>query len=820
MSLRTRLATFVAPKRAPLSSGGGYVYAVGPGGIEPFKSTGNPLLDAFHGIEADDGTFANTPQGWARAYKRSAWAFRCVLVRAQTLAAVPLRVQRADGEPLPEHPLARYFEGANTRLMFWTECDRLVFGPAYWEVARDRLLRLNPQTIERIVTRDGIQGYRQTLDGITTAEWSPREIVHFRDYDPDDDFGAVSAMSLALGGIDVTHSIGRFAGYFFSNGALPSGLLVSESPLRDTDRQRILADWKRQFQGVDRSHGTALLDGGRLTYTPITPPMKDLAMAELREEERREIAAAFGVPMTIALMTEAANYATSHQDYVNFYALTIKPEMDLLVDTMNRELVPLYGAADAKVEPVWDEVEALQEDRTAVTTRAAAAFPAGVMSLNEARRMQGLDPIQDTTTGTERDYFQLAGKLVPREALEAGDLSALEPPPAAPAFPFMGWQPTPAQLPARSAPQVIDQPSGKATLDVIIHAPDPVRAGTLRDTVVRDTMLRDLDRWERKVAKKGVATPFDPDYLPDAVTAWLRQDLSAWDGDTDRAAWVKGAFVRAVALVKADEDDFATPEEFEAYWRGIDELFDALSAAFEGAWDDVPGAVAAALRDGGQARAEDVLQAALSQTQEAISAALVGDASTPGPLVRIFLAGAARGNDLLQTSKSRKADPLTVDWTQVDQLAKAWAAQYAADLVRGVNDTTLDVFRTKIAAWVESGGSLEDLAKAIEGDLTGLDMPEGWSPDKIAWATSRERARLIAQTETTRAFHEGALTRWEQADVPNKRWRTAQDANVCDTCRSLNNVVAPLREAWVRSGTRYDIPAHVGCRCFAAPEGV
>lgn len=816
MSLRSRLSSWIAPKRAPAR--GGYVYAVGPHGIEEFKSSRNPLLDAFHGTLLDEEELINNTRGWALAYKRSAWAFRCIQVRAQTLAAIPLRVVSDDGDLLEDHPLARLLDSRNSRLMYLTECDRLIFGPAFWEIGDGCVTRLNPQTIERIADRRGIRVYRQRIDGEIVAEWSPDEIVHFRDYDPDDDFGSISPMALALGGIEVTHNIGLFAGYFFKNGAMPSGVLISQTRLQEADRQRVLDQWRRQFQGVDHSHGTALLDGGTITYEPITPPLKDLAMAELREEERREIAAAFGVPMTIALMTEAANYATSKQDYVNFHTLTVLPELDLLVDTINRELVPRYGGG-VRIKAAVDEVEALQEDRAAVTQRAAAAFPAGVMSLNDALRLQGLEPIQDEH-GNERDYFLIAGKLVPRGALVAGDLSIFEPAPA-PSFPFVSM-PSRTELPARAAPMVIDQPPSKAVVDVVIHATDPVRGETVRDTVVRDTMLRDIDRWRRKIAKKGVQTPFEPDYLPDAVTAFLRADLSAWDGEAPRAEWIKRAFDRAELLVKAEDDDFATPEEFEAYWRGIDELFNALGMVFEDIWNglDLPARVAAALREGGRAHAEDMLHTALSQAQEALIDALVGDEDAPGPLVSIFLAGAARGNELLAAGKSQKADLLTLDWQLIDALAREWARSYAADLVRGINDTTLEIFREKIAEWIDKGGTLEDLAKAIEGDLAGLDIPGGWSPDKLQWAVSRERARLIAQSETTRAFHEGALTRWEQADVPRKRFRTAQDSIVCNTCRPLNNLVAGLREPWVRDGKRYDIPVHPGCRCFAAPDGV
>ncbi|MHC4302802.1 MAG: structural protein, partial [Planctomycetota bacterium] len=75
------------------------------------------------------------------------------------------------------------------------------------------------------------------------------------------------------------------------------------------------------------------------------------------------------------------------------------------------------------------------------------------------------------------------------------------------------------------------------------------------------------------------------------------------------------------------------------------------------------------------------------------------------------------------------------------------------------------------------------------------DIPPGWSPGKLEWATSRSRARLIAQTETTRAFTEGNFERWRQIGVTEAQWRTQQDAHVDDEiCRPLHGVIGSLAE--------------------------
>lgn len=797
---------------------GPYMYFVGPGGLQAVKSGSGPLYDRFMGIgDGADGKFTQSDQGYVRAYKASAWAFRCVKIRAQVLAGIPLTVRRADEEI--DHPLSKAL--SRGRLIDWTERDFCIFGRAFWSWGfypngNAWLRRLNPTTIQVDADVRGLKGFKQEIEGRTVREFAPAELVYFNDYDPDDDFGSVSPVSLALTGVGVTENISIFAEYYFANGAMPQGILVSETKIAsESDRKRILEEWEKRFQGPKNAHKTALLDGGKISYVPVTPSLVDLAMTELREEERREIAAALFVPPVMAGITDAANYATAQEQRKSLYTEALIPEAGLFCDVINTQLVPHFNIPDIEVQPDLNDVQVIQEDRTEITQRNQVAVTAGYMSLNEARKREDLDPLPV-------DYFQAAGKLIPRTALEAGDLSSLEPPPAAPSFPFgQSVQALPEPVEQRALPPlVIDNPPQKSTVDIVIHAPDPESAAERKQTVIRDTALEDLRRWEKKIAKKGVFTPFDPDYLPPALTAFLRADLQSWDGEADRDAWIKRAFEGAEVWFKADGEDFPTLEEFERFWAGYDDLFNAIAGAFETSWEGLPARLAVTLREQGTAGAEVDLSSFAQATEQDMIAKLLGTPEEPGPLVAVVLAGAARGDELLHDMKSLKATELSISWDAINTLARQWAETYCASLVRGINDTTLNIFRAKIAEWVDDGGSLEDLAKYIEGDLQGLDIPPNWSPGKVQWATSRERARLIAQSETTGAFFEGNVSRWEQAGVTEGKWRTQRDTHVDDKiCRPLNNMVGNLRTGWIhpKTGKVYKPPAHPGCRCFAQP---
>jgi hypothetical protein len=109
------------------------------------------------------------------------------------------------------------------------------------------------------------------------------------------------------------------------------------------------------------------------------------------------------------------------------------------------------------------------------------------------------------------------------------------------------------------------------------------------------------------------------------------------------------------------------------------------------------------LRSAGLAGAEFDVETFLADSAPLMVDALAGSEDEPGVLVNIVQAGAARGNDLV----TKQAD-LTIDWQLINNFALNFAREFSGDLITGINDTSLNILRTKIAEWIESGGTLED----------------------------------------------------------------------------------------------------------------
>lgn len=136
-----------------------------------------------------------------------------------------------------------------------------------------------------------------------------------------------------------------------------------------------------------------------------------------------------------------------------------------------------------------------------------------------------------------------------------------------------------------------------------------------------------------------------------------------------------------------------------------------------------------------------------------------------------------------------------INWELANDDAARWALAHAAEIVGQLKDVTRRRLRREIAAWIENGETLSALI------------------DRLSPIFGPTRARLIAETETTRAFAEGNMAAWRSTGVIKKRkWNTANDELVCPICGPLNQTVVGMDEDF--PGGVSNPPAHPRCRCW------
>jgi HK97 family phage portal protein len=359
---------------------------------------------------------------------------------------VPLVLLDREGVPITDHPLVRLLRDVNPftmnlgDLLRATEAAYNIWGVAYWlkTMAAPRangasprngsvrwLTWLNPQTVEPVADGErGVTGYKQTV-GARTRVFAPEDVIVFRNFSPLDDLGGLSPLAVALSEINAELNAARFVAAFFANDARPAGLLTTEQPLPEPEAERVRAWWQQIFQGAGNKWKTGIVGGG-LRWQTITFPPTELALAELRAEDRRAICAVFGVPSALAGAWEAATYATAREQKASFYEDTIIPQLEYMAEVLNWSLVAHYPdlvARDARLAWELDGITALRESATDKAQRLAMLYQAGLMRRNEVRAELGmrlLPPQEDGFAVEVRgaDSAQEAGGEPPSQANE------------------------------------------------------------------------------------------------------------------------------------------------------------------------------------------------------------------------------------------------------------------------------------------------------------------------------------------------------------------------------------------------------------------
>ena len=211
---------------------------------------------------------------------------------------------------------------------------------------------------------------------------------------------------------------------------------------------------------------------------------------------------------------------------------------------------------------------------------------------------------------------------------------------------------------------------------------------------------------------------------------------------------------------------------------------------------------------------------------------LVYDA-TLNMIERAILLGVHIGRDQID-SVMGVSKILEQDWTLVNASATQWATSRAGELIRELDNTSRKVVREAVAQWTGSGDGLPVLTRNLE---------------KVGWGFDSRRAKLIAQTETTKAYAEGNIQAWKASKIINQQeWRTANDELVCPICAPLGGLAygtqgaedtSPANQerraartslggsfthpggaglaSGLGGGTYQQPPAHPNCRCWLVP---
>ncbi len=217
-------------------------------------------------------------------------------------------------------------------------------------------------------------------------------VFHLKDLSAN---GLIGQSRIALAREAIALSLGQEQQYarLMGNGSRPSGMLTTEQKLTKEAADRLKSNWDAIHGGLMGSGKTAVLEQG-LKWQPLTLTMADMQFLAARQFQAVEICRLFRVPPhMIGDLTKGTfnNITQQSQEYRN-NTLTSH------TDVWEKRLDFQFGLRKQDMFVDFDESSLLKADITARFNVWRVGKLSGILTTNEIRMSEGMDPVEGGDT--------------------------------------------------------------------------------------------------------------------------------------------------------------------------------------------------------------------------------------------------------------------------------------------------------------------------------------------------------------------------------------------------------------------------------------
>lgn len=338
---------------------------------------------------------------YINAYK--GWVFACIRVLAEEVADIKLvlkrRIDQTQFENVDNHPVLDLLYKVNplyTSYLLWeaTEAYIDLTGETFWWLVgptnRPReIWTLRPDWVQVVDSKDKlIMGYKYGPPGDKKILIPFEQVVHFKDFNPQNIFRGHGTVKAAARAIDTDEFAAEYNRVFFWNSALPGGALETDQNLDDDQREKLREEWGKVHQGKSKAWRVAILEAG-LKWQDIGMNRKEMDFIEGRRMTRDEILAMYRVPKPL-LTFDDVNRAAAKEARAILLENVVSHKMKRMVSFLNEFLLPRYDDESLFfdfVDPVPnDDLMKMNYYKTAL-----GGMP--WMTQNEVREEEELEPI-------------------------------------------------------------------------------------------------------------------------------------------------------------------------------------------------------------------------------------------------------------------------------------------------------------------------------------------------------------------------------------------------------------------------------------------
>jgi HK97 family phage portal protein len=333
---------------------------------------------------------------------RSTVVLACVRVLSSSVAGLPLHLYRrlpnGGKEIAREVPLYRILHerpnGWQTSYE-WREqimLHLLTHGQAFVEIAgagpATQLIVLHPSRMQVERIENGRLRYRYREDRGTETIYSQDAIMHLR-WLSDDGVNGMVPVELARDAIGLARACEIHGASYFGNGARPGVVLSTDSTISAEAAEALRNGWERMHRGSERSHRTAVLQGGLKPIELGGGNMQESQFLETRRFAVEEICRIYGVPPHLVGDLTRSSFSNIEQQSLDFVTNGLMPWLRRIESAIARDLI-----TDDSLFAEFDTRGLLRADAAGRSAYFNTLWNLGVASVNEIRAWENMNPVE------------------------------------------------------------------------------------------------------------------------------------------------------------------------------------------------------------------------------------------------------------------------------------------------------------------------------------------------------------------------------------------------------------------------------------------
>ena len=289
-------------------------------------------------------------RAYREGFQKITWVQRCIDAIAGNQARLPVILRKdnaRDGQILTgrralRSPLIDIFntkanDGENAFIFRYRLSSQLLMSSrgAFIEKIKGRdgrLIGLNllpPQFTAPIPDpKKFIAGYEVKMPTGQTVIMKPEDVLWIRRPHPLDPYLSLTPMESAGIAIEIENLAKVYNRNYLINDGRPGGILVVKGEIDDDDKDEL----RNRFRGnIGRAgHTTVISSDEGVDYVDTSANPRDAAYVQMRQIQKEEILAAFGVPESVIGNASGRTFSNAAEEHRVFWNETMLPHLDLL----------------------------------------------------------------------------------------------------------------------------------------------------------------------------------------------------------------------------------------------------------------------------------------------------------------------------------------------------------------------------------------------------------------------------------------------------------------------------------------------------------